>query len=48
MVVCYLAWAKLGCDYLKLSIILGGTSASPLKDNMNQTNFEESNLPKMV
>jgi hypothetical protein len=48
MVVCYLAWAKLGCDYLKLSIILGGISASQLEDNMNQTNFEEINISKMV
>ena len=30
MVVCYLAWAKLGVDYLKLSVILGGISASRL------------------
>jgi hypothetical protein len=36
MVVCYLAWAKLGCDYLKLSIILGGISASQLEDNIKR------------
>ena len=36
MVVCYLAWAKLGVDYLKLSVILGGISASRLEDNIKR------------
>jgi hypothetical protein len=34
MVVCYLAWTKLGFDYLKLSVILGGISTSHLEDNI--------------
>ena len=28
MLVCYLSWAKLGCDYAKLAVLLGNISAS--------------------
>lgn len=36
MLVCYLSWAKLGLDYLKLSVVLGGISASRLEDNIGR------------
>ena len=36
MIVCYLAWAKLGCDYPKLALLLGGISATRLEDNIKQ------------
>jgi len=36
MVVCYLSWAKLGIDYVKLSVLLGSISASHLEDNIGR------------
>jgi hypothetical protein len=34
MIVCYLAWAKLGCDYPKLLLLLGGISTTWLEENI--------------
>ena len=36
MLVCYLSWAKLSLDYLKLSVVLGSISASRLEDNIGR------------
>jgi hypothetical protein len=36
MIVCYLAWAKLGCDYPKLALLLGGISTTQLEENIKQ------------
>ena len=36
MIVCYLAWAKLGCDYPKLALLLGSISTTWLEDNIKR------------